>query len=156
MIQIKDFPNYAITICGRVWSYNRNRFLVGGLDKDGYKLWTACHKGNRKTLRFHQEVAKAYLPNPQKFSVINHKNGIKEDNRVCNLEWCSISHNTKHAYLLGGLNQSGENNNACKYSDTLVDVIKQNYTGGSIAEYARILEIPYSVVYSYIKGIRRS
>lgn len=50
----------------------------------------------------HRLVAEAFLPNTNKsFNQINHINGIKTDNRICNLEWCDNSLNQKHAYKLG-------------------------------------------------------
>lgn len=154
-VVIKDFPNYSISEDGIVINNRTGRVLKGGLDSDGYLQVTLCDKGRRRSCKVHREVALTFLPNPEDLPVVNHIDGIKLNNVHANLEWCTISHNTKHAYKLGALCQKGENNNSCKYSDELVDSIIKNYDGGNIAEYARKLDVPYAVVYSYLKQLRR-
>jgi len=156
MKRVAGFPNYAVTEDGKIWSDNRGRFLVGGKDKDGYRILVLCSNGKRSTKRVHRLVAEAFIPNPDNLPVLNHIDGDKTNNCVENLEWCDVSHNTKHAYKLGALCQKGEKNNGCKYNDLQVRSIREGYKGGSIAAYARELEMPYAVVYSYLKDLRRS
>lgn len=70
-------------------------------DRAGYcmsKLFKDC-KGYRR--KIHRLVAEAFIPNPENKPCVNHKNGIKNDNRVENLEWCTYQENMRHAYDLG-------------------------------------------------------
>jgi|688.fasta_scaffold22142_5 hypothetical protein len=64
---------------------------------DGYVRLRTFKKGIKKNLRIHRAVAMAFIPNPNNHEQINHINGIKDDNRVENLEWCLPIDNRKHA-----------------------------------------------------------
>lgn len=68
--------------------------LVGFDNGNGYKRVII----KRKKHYVHRLVACAFIPNPQNKPVINHKNGIRSDNRVENLEWVTIAENNLHAY----------------------------------------------------------
>lgn len=156
MEKIKGFDNYFVTEEGKVWSVKRGIFLAGGEDEDGYLLVSLRQNGEQFTKYIHRIVAETFLPNPENLPVVHHKDNVKQNNCVENLMWCDVSYNTKEAYKAGVLNQKGEKNNACKYSDRQVVKIVEGYAGGSIAEYARSIDVEYSVVYSYLKRLRRS
>ena len=65
--------------------------------KDGY-LQVQLYK---KKCSVHRILAETFIDNPDNKSYINHRNGIKTDNRLENLEWCTASENVQHAYDTG-------------------------------------------------------
>ncbi len=70
-------------------------------------------------------VAEAFLKKPSYKVVVNHKNSIRWDNRVENLEWCTQSQNMRHAFKFGNHSQKGEKNNAAKITMELVKEIRK-------------------------------
>lgn len=66
-----------------------------------------CNVG--KMFQVHRLVCIAFLPNPNGLPCVNHKNGIKTDNRLDNLEWCSYSDNLLHSiHVLGKKDNHGK------------------------------------------------
>ena len=61
----------------------------------------------------HRLVAEAFIPNPNNYPCVNHINGDKTDNRIDNLEWCTLQQNTQHAFDTG-LNKKGKNHYKAK------------------------------------------
>ena len=81
-------------------------------DKDGYLSVLLCANNKVKTFKVHRLVATAFISNPENKPTINHKNGIKTDNRVENLEWATNKEQIVHARRAGlmNTNQYGKNN----------------------------------------------
>lgn len=111
MVSIKDITGYEglyiIDSLGNVVSlpkvqgryvHNEYRILNRKLNKFGYYEVALTKGGETKTLLLHRLIANAFIPNPKNLPQVNHKNGIKTDNRIENLEWCTKQENTKHAF----------------------------------------------------------
>lgn len=97
------FPRIEVNKQGevRLWHAYKNKYIpkIPKYDKDGYQLISARdYAGNSTTVRVHRLVAEAFIPNPENKPLVNHINGVKDDNRVSNLEWSTVAENTQHGY----------------------------------------------------------
>lgn len=102
---MEDIPGYqglyAVTQDGQIWSHKTGKFLKTMTDRLGYKFVHLCKEHKQYGKKIHRLVAITYIPNPEAKRTVNHKNGIKADNRVENLEWATHSENKKHAWNTG-------------------------------------------------------
>ena len=97
MKDIKGYEeHYAITSCGRVWSYKRKKFLRPQDNGSGYLQVALFKDGKCKRLLVHRLVADAYIPNTNNLPEVNHKDEVKEHNWVSNLEWCDHNYNINY------------------------------------------------------------
>lgn len=87
---------YAITSCGKVWSYKSKKFLTPRPTKTGYLQVMLYKDGKGLNHYIHRLVAIAYVPNPNDLPQVNHKDENKENNYVNNLEW--ITHKENNNY----------------------------------------------------------
>lgn len=89
--------------------------------------------------------------------VINHKNGVKDDNRPENLEVVSYSENMKHAYRVGLIDEHGENNPAATLADNQVGRIRAAYASGdfTMTELAERFCVSVQHISRLVKGKRR-
>jgi hypothetical protein len=81
---------YLITEDGRLYSARRKKYLRPSIDKSGYLYYVISINGVRGTYKAHRLVALAFLPNPENKPTVDHRNGVRTDNRVENLAWATI------------------------------------------------------------------
>lgn len=124
--EILDFPAYEVSNLGRVRrkldcrSAKAGHVLKPSPSSNGYPI-VSLVRVKAFTRTVHRLVAIAWLGNaPFPGAVVNHKNGIRNDNRVENLEWCSHRENVRHAIYSLGKDRSGERHPQAKNSSAQV------------------------------------
>lgn len=109
---------YEVSSIGRVRSVDKfiphwrggKRIIKGRIlrqfKRKEYLSVNLCINYNRMCADVHRLVATAFVKNPNNLSVTNHKDLNPRNNNADNLEWCTISHNTKHAWDNGAFSKS--------------------------------------------------
>ena len=118
----------------------KERILNVHVDQVGYKRLYLYKKDFKIRQTVHRIVASTFLQNTYSKPEVNHKNGIKTDNRVENLEWCTAKENIRHSFKIG-LSKAliGQNKGTSKLKDDEVINIKKllkigGYTQKEIAK----------------------
>ena len=151
---------YEVSNYGRIRriSYNSNNYkhkneipyyIKCRYDKDGYVRYALCKDGKMKQIFAHREVAKAFIPNPNNYPVINHKDCNIKNNYVENLEWCTITYNNRYIKKMGRTNycygKKHPNSKVVLQYDKQGNFIRSFESTG---EVQRILNIPSSMIRS--------
>lgn len=138
MKNLKEFnlSNYSVTKDGKIYSSYSSRFLKPSISQDGYyKVILIDDQKKRKDFRVHRLVGMAFCEGYVENLVINHKDGNKLNNHYSNLEWCTISYNTRHAIenkLQGSA--GGKNLLPVEKVHSICRLLEQGYRKKDIAE----------------------
>lgn len=123
--RVKDYPKYLISNEGDVKSLWIEKILKPSRDKGGYlRIWLYNTKEDKRIISISRLVAQEFIPNPHNLPQVNHKDGVKSNNKSSNLEWCTGSYNTKHAFDIGLCTHKGTNNSNAKLTENDIHVIR--------------------------------
>jgi len=117
---------YHISNLGRLKSLNYNHtnqecLLKHNIDKDGYYTYGLFDGKKQTTFKAHRLVAIHFIPNPLNLPEVNHKKGIKSDNRASELEWSTTADNIRHSLQTGlKIMPKGEESSLSKLTETQV------------------------------------
>ena len=144
--RVKSFDRVLITRGGGTY-VKKGRILKGAFTTKGYMFVTLAVNKRNKIHSIHRMVAAAFIENPQKLPQVNHKDGVKTNNKADNLEWCDNNYNQRHAIENGLNNQAkGENCGTSKFTEKTVLDIRAMYATNkySKSEIGRIFGISKS------------
>lgn len=132
----------------------KGRILKEKKNKKGYPEIRLYEKRNISiTQTVHKLVMLTFVGLRPEGLQVNHKNGIKTDNRLVNLEYVTPSDNIKHAYRLGLQSRKGERNNHAKLKVGQVQEIREKYSTGNYTQ--KSLGLVYGVCQDQISSIVR-
>lgn len=146
--------HYQVSNLGRVKSlkFGKQLIMKGGFTSNGYPCVTLLANNKQLSKNIHRLVAESFLENRNSYKCVNHKNGIKSDNRVENLEWCTHKQNSKHA-VNAGLIKSGENSYKCKTTEeTIKKIFLLRKAGMQRKEIIKSLNISINVYKDVTSG----
>jgi len=142
---------YKVSNLGRVKSLNRyvdgknghlqfkeGIILHNNIGSNGYPKIDLSKNGNIKTATIHRIMAMVFIPNPENKSQINHKNSVRNDNRIPNLEWATSSENVQHGWDNGRV--SVHKGKFGSKSQTAKPIIQYDLNNNIITEYGSIID----------------
>ncbi|MEN9701291.1 MAG: Listeria phage [Bacteroidota bacterium] len=153
--QIKDYPNYDIYNDGRIFSKRHNKFLKPFKNHKGYLMVSVTNNKKCKHISVHRLVAINFIDNIENKPQVNHINGIKNDNRVENLEWVTASENSIHAHkngLIKKCSYEGRQIQRLACSRIVLD-IQNGIFYDSIGDAAKAKNISYSAALRHLNKI---
>lgn len=144
-ILIKDSTDYWVTDCGRVFKGQKE--LKKNKATNGYVTVSIKYiDGTRKSKYLHRLVAEAFIPNPENKAFVNHKNLVKNDNRLENLEWVTPKENNQHAHDNGAFRTNGAHHHAIFSDDVIHKICSLIQEGRRTIDICRLMVVPKYLV----------
>jgi hypothetical protein len=160
MKQTKNFSRYFTTEDGHIYSLNykrtgKTKIMKPAISTDGYLKTVLLDDGGKyHTIAVHRFIALVYFGEKPFKHEVNHKNGIKTDNRVCNLEYITHQQNVQHSYKTGLQKpKNGSANHYAKLNEDQVTEIRRVAESGGRYYGRKELAMKFGVAECTIKDI---
>jgi len=154
----RDIPGYEglykISKDGDVYSAVSDILLKTHMRKDGYLAFGLYKDGKRKTCYVHRTVALAFIGKRPDGLCVNHKDGVKTNNRLDNLEYITQSENVKHAISMGLSDHRGEKGHFSKLVNSNINKIRRLLDSReySVIEIAKMFDVEVNTIYLIKRG----
>ena len=158
MVLLEESDTDYITPSGKIYKLMPNGLFFKKKSKinahNGYVYVGITMKdGKNKNRRLHRLVAIAFIPNPNNYEIVGHKNNVKHDNRIDNLYWTTVQENTQKAFDDGLIVNAKGHDDSQSHPVIMYD-LEWNEVGryGSIRECSRKTGISVNAIRGQCAG----
>lgn len=148
---LKRLPRF-INTKHKTKSYQKEKIIKPYTTLKGYKRASLKNEEGARRILIHRLVAEAWIDNPHKKTQVNHIDGVKSNNNVSNLEWCTNQENAIHAFK-SGLRKSPEGLNHGGSKFTKKDIIEIRSKSKNITYYCNKFSVSRQTIWKVQKGI---
>ena len=153
--------NYEVSNIGRIRSfgfrymimngaksyYKPSKILTEKTNRDGYKSVAISINKKPFTMLVHRALAQAFIPNPDGLPQINHKDEVKDNNLLSNLEWCTVSYNINYGTCIArrvakAINHPGLSTKVSQYDldgnflksyPSIAEAVRNGFNSGNVS-----------------------
>ena len=145
--------NYSVTADGRVYNATTER-EIKQQSNGRYNKVTLSFGGYQKQFLVHRMIAETFIPCDDFTKEVNHKDGNRTNNCVCNLEWVTPSENQKHSVVMG-LKKHGKDLWNGKFTkEQVLDIIIRKHKGESCRKLGREFGCDQTTISAISRGLR--
>lgn len=151
-VPIKDFENYMINKEGvviKLKSKTNSNHIMNQYIILGYKNVMLVKDGVQRTKKVHHLLAEAFIPNPNNYPIVNHKDENKLNNDLSNLEWCTHQYNSAYSNGKIIIKQNIETGEQIEYNSIHLAERENNITHGMLNKYITQDRIIDNCIYYY-------
>ncbi|MBN9647722.1 NUMOD4 motif-containing HNH endonuclease [Terrisporobacter glycolicus] len=151
---------YMVSTDGRIKSLNYNKTgrkknMALNNHKRGYKHIVLCKNGKHKPFQVHRLVAQAFIPNPNNYPCVNHKDQNPSNNNVSNLEWCTHKYNNSYGTAIQKRVEKMQGRKLTEEHKKKISQNNQRLSGRKHPQSKKIYCVTTGEEFSYIRDAAR-